>query len=158
MEGCSFRLSEVDRGQVAMPYVWRARAGQFRALGHHGYLDFPSGTLRTSAPQLARFLLSFIGDGQVDGTRILKEQTVQLMRTSAFPRIAPGQGLAWYRDRVGGSRVIGHDGSDPGVTTMMCFRPADGVGVLVLMNAEPENRHFESDVCKQLFKYADRRP
>ncbi|MFP6751902.1 MAG: serine hydrolase domain-containing protein, partial [Pirellulaceae bacterium] len=154
MEGCGYRLSEVDQGLVAMPSIWRARAGQFRSLGHHGYLDFPSGTLRTSAPQLARFLLSFIGNGQVDETRILKEETVHLMRQSAFPRIAPGQGLAWYRDRVGGSRVMGHDGSDPGVTTIMCFRPADGIGVVVLMNAEPENRHFEGDVCKRLFKYA----
>ena len=108
--------------------------------------------------QLARFLLSFIGDGQLDQSRILKVDTVHLMQRTAFPGIAPGQGLAWYRDRVGGSRVIGHDGSDPGVTTMMCFRPADGAGVVVLMNAEPENRHFENDVCKQLFKYADRRP
>jgi CubicO group peptidase (beta-lactamase class C family) len=158
MEGCGYRLSKVDQGQVAIPYIWRARAGQFRSLGHHGYLDFPSGTLRTSAPQLARFLLSFIGDGQVDEARILKEQTIQLMRRTAFPRVAPGQGLAWYRDRVGGSRVMGHDGSDPGVTTMMCFRPADGVGVVVLMNAEPENRHFEGDVCKRLFKYAGATP
>ena len=158
MEGVGYRLTEVDQDQVAMPSTWRARAGQFRGLGHHGYLDFPSGTLRTSAPQLARFLLSFIGSGQVDQTRILKQETAGLMRQPAFPRIAPGQGLAWYRDRVGGSRVIGHDGSDPGVTTMMCFRPADGIGVVVLMNAEPENRHFEGDVCKRLFKYAAATP
>ncbi len=158
MEGVGYRLTEVDQDQVAMPSTWRARAGQFRGLGHHGYLDFPSGTLRTSAPQLARFLLSFIGSGQVDQTRILKQETAGLMRQSAFPRIAPGQGLAWYRDRVGGSRVMGHDGSDPGVTTMMCFRPADGIGVVVLMNAEPENRHFEGDVCKRLFKYAAATP
>ena len=70
MQGSSFRLKGMDQAKIAMPYGFRKKTGAFKPLGHHGYLDFPSGTLRVTAPHLARFLLSFIEDGQLDGVRV----------------------------------------------------------------------------------------
>ena len=84
MQGSSFRLKGMDQAKIAMPYGFKKKTGVFKPLGHHGYLDFPSGTLRVTAPHLARFLLSFIGDGQFDGTRVLKAETVREMRKVSF--------------------------------------------------------------------------
>ena len=156
MTGSSFRLAGMDRSRLAMPYAVRKKSGQLKALGHHGYLDFPAGTLRTSAPQLARFLLCFIGHGKIDDVRILKESTVRQMQTVPFANVAPKQGLVWYYDKVGGSRVLAHDGSDPGVTALICFRPRDGSGFVLMMNAEPKNRQLEAELARQFFAYADR--
>ena len=50
------------------------------ARGHYGYPDDPDGRLRTSAPQLARFLLTFAQKGQC-GQRVLKQATVDTMET-----------------------------------------------------------------------------
>ena len=95
----------MDQAQIAMLYGFRKKTGAFKPLGHHGYLDFPSGTLRVTAPHLARFLLSFIGDGQFDGARILKVETVREMRKIPFPKADSTQGLVWYFDKLGGSKT-----------------------------------------------------
>ena len=157
MQGSSFRLKGMDQAKIAMPYGFKKKSGAFKPLGHHGYLDFPSGTLRVTAPHLARFLLSFIGDGQVDGVRLLKVETVREMRKIPFPKADSKQGLVWYFDKVGGAKVMGHDGSDPGVTAVMYYRPKDGVGYLFLMNGEPKNGKFEQALGQRLMKYAEGR-
>ncbi|MFP6901485.1 MAG: serine hydrolase, partial [Opitutales bacterium] len=109
------------------------------------------------APHLARFLLSFIGDGQLEGTRILKAETVREMRKTPFPKADSKQGLVWYFDKIGGSKVMGHDGSDPGVAAVMYYRPTDGVGYLILMNAEPKSGRFEKALGQRLMKYDEGR-
>jgi len=156
LNGCGFRLSDVDRSKVAMPYPLRRRSDHYQPKGHHGYLDFPSGTLRTSARQLARFLLSFVGNGRVDNVRLLKEETVKSMRRISFPKIAPEQGLVWFHGNSGGTKVMGHDGGDPGVSTFMHYRLKDGVGFIVLMNGDPRKRRFERTLTQRLLEYADR--
>ncbi len=155
MQGSSFRLQGMDQAKVAMPYGFRKKSGAFKPLGHHGYLDFPSGTLRVTAPQLARFLLSFIGDGQLDGVRILKAETIREMRKVAFPKADSKQGLVWYFDKLGGEKVMGHDGSDPGVAAIMQYRLKDDAGYLILMNGEPKSGRFEQALGQQLLKFAD---
>ena len=70
----------MDQAKIAMPYGFKEKTSVFKPFGHHGYLDFPSGAFLVTAPHLARFLLSFIGDDQVDGTCILKAESVREMR------------------------------------------------------------------------------
>ncbi len=157
MQGSSFRLKDMDQTKIAMPYGFRKKTGVFKPLGHHGYLDFPSGTLRVTAPHLARFLLSFIGDGQLDGERVLQAETVREMRKVAFPKADSKQGLVWYFDKLGGDKVMGHDGSDPGVSTIMQYRLKDGVGYVILQNGEPRNGKFEQALSLRLMKLAEGR-
>ena len=62
MTETSYRLAELDPAHIAMPQVWQG--GRFVELGHHGFPDYPAGTLRTSAPQLAHFLLMVMNGGE----------------------------------------------------------------------------------------------
>jgi CubicO group peptidase (beta-lactamase class C family) len=157
MQGSSFRLKGMDQAKIAMPYGFKKKTGTFKPLGHHGYLDFPSGTLRVTAPHLARFLLSFIGDGQLDGARVLKAETVREMRKIPFPKADSKQGLVWYFDKLGGDKVMGHDGGDPGVSTIMQYRLEDGIGYVILQNGEPRNGKFEQALSLRLMKFAEGR-
>ena len=152
MEGAGFLLASVDPKKVAMPYAYRKRTNGFKALGHHGYLDFPAGTLRASAPHLARFLLMFMGEGKLGEVRVLKAATVEAMGKIQFPKIDKKQGLAWYYDRIGGKQMIGHDGGDPGVVTQMFCDPKDGTGIIVLMNGEPKKGSFEKALTQRLME------
>ena len=155
MKGPAFRLRHLEKSaRVAVPYELKRRATRFKRLGHHGYLDFPSGTLRISARDLARFLLTFIEDGELDGVRLLKASTVAEMKRVAFPKVAPDQCIIWFRDKIGGQITMGHDGSDPGVSTAMSYRLKDGVGVLSLMNGAPRKRRFDATLATELFNDA----
>ena len=155
MQGSSFRLKGMDQTKLAMPYGFKKKTGVFKPLGHHGYLDFPSGTLRVTAPHLARFLLSFIGDGQLEGTRLLKTETVRQIRKIPFPKADSKQGLVWYFDKLGGAKTMGHDGGDPGVSTVMQYRIKDDVGYVILQNGEPKNGKFEQTLGQRLMKFAE---
>jgi CubicO group peptidase (beta-lactamase class C family) len=62
MRETSYRLAELDPSHIAMPQAWYGRS--FVELGHHGFPGYPAGTLRTSAPQLARFLLMVMNGGE----------------------------------------------------------------------------------------------
>lgn len=135
MEETSWHLRGLDRRDVAMPYRWDRRSERYVAYGQYGYPDYPDGALRTSAPQLARHLLAFVGMGEWNGTRILQASSVEEIRRSQIPDLIAGQGLLWYQRSFHGERMWGHNGGDFGVATQMFVRQRDGTGVIVLQNA-----------------------
>lgn len=153
IRGSGFRLAEVNPANLAMPYKYQKKSSRYQALGHHGYLDFPAGSLRIKARDLAQFLLMFMGEGKLDGHRLLKRSTVEEMKRIQSPKIDPDQGLIWYYEKFGKNKMLGHNGGDPGVASMMFFDPKDGAGFIVLMNAEPKNSSFEDELAERLLNY-----
>jgi CubicO group peptidase (beta-lactamase class C family) len=132
MSESSYRLTGLDPSHIAMPQAWRG--GRFVELGHHGFPDYPAGTLRTSAPQLARFLLMVMNGGEYRGVRLLAPATVRQMLTPQYPWLDSAIDLLWFNLWQGGEVLIGYEGEDPGVNTLMYFRPKDRAGVIVLAN------------------------
>lgn len=155
IKGSSFRLEKVDRSRLAVPYEYRKNQGGYKSPGHHGYLDFPAGSLRITAKDLSVFLRMFMADGEFNGTRIIKEGTVEEMMKIQFPKLDADQGLIWYREQFGKRRLIGHNGGDPGVASMMYFDPKSKAGFLVLMNAEPKNASFETNLARKLLSLTE---
>lgn len=146
MDQSSYRLKSLDRSKIAIPHQWKK--GKQQPLGHHGYLDFPAGTLRTSTNQLARFLMCIISGGEYKGNRILEQKTVREMLKVQYPELEETQALVWFRetDQEEESTSIGHDGSDPGVLTMMFYDPEEKIGFIVLMNGEPRGRGIDDEI------------
>jgi CubicO group peptidase (beta-lactamase class C family) len=134
MTETSWHLEGLDVSNVATPY--RGEAGNYRPMEHYGYPDYPNGQLRTSAVQLGRFLAAYMENGVYDGQRILDGATVEEMFEIQYPSISDTQGLMWYYDDWGDMVTVGHNGSDSGVSTDMYYRPADGVGIIVLANGQ----------------------
>jgi CubicO group peptidase (beta-lactamase class C family) len=132
MTETSFHLANLDESNVAMPY--EPAGHDFMAVGHSGYPTFPDGLLRTSVPHLARFLMMFANDGELDGVRILEAATAAEMRRIQFPALDETQGLIWFYADYGSHHVLGHDGEDDGTSSMMFFDPASKTGVLLVAN------------------------
>ncbi len=125
-------LAGLDTNNVAMPYSYSS--GTHTPLGHFGYADYPAGTLRTNAIQLARFLNMFLHDGELDGVRILESETVDTMLTIHYPNLSLSQGLPWFYQKIGTRWVWQHGGGDQGVSTLASFCPYDSTAVVVLAN------------------------
>jgi len=49
-------------------------------------------------------------------------------------RRIPGLGIGFFRDEVGGHRVVSHDGIMPGFNSAFVLAPDDGVGLVALTN------------------------
>lgn len=179
MKNTSWFLADLDREKHAIPYAYVDKPGASVEVlretgrvevarerpGHvahclYSFPNYPDGLVRTSVNQLARFLTAYVGDGGLQGQRILKPATVRKMLS---PQRAAGlgpddevQGLAWHtlRDDDGKATFWGHTGGDPGISTLMAFRPGDGVGVIVFENAA-ESKSLIA-VSKRLLRDADR--
>jgi len=77
MSHTSFRLSTLPRDLIAEPHEYKRY--NHIALGHHGYLDYPAGTLRVNPTNLGRFLIAIMRGGEYDGARILRQSTIDDM-------------------------------------------------------------------------------
>ena len=130
MNESSFFLKDLDRTHIAMPYSVDT-SGNYQPEGYYCYPDYPDGQLRTSASQLARHLIAFSRLGEYGGVRILAKATVEEMRKQ---QPASQEGLQWEPTTVAGKQLLGHGGSDVGVSTMIAFDPATGAGFVVLTN------------------------
>ncbi len=132
MVDTSFHLNELDLDAVAMPYDGYTPE-TFEAHGHFGFPTYPDGLLRTSVPHLARFLAMTAGLGAYDNRRILSEQSAAEMRRVQYPELDDTQGLMWYWDF---DSMVGHNGGDPGTSSLMFFDPETGKGALLVANGD----------------------
>ena len=156
MDHTSFRISDFDEEELAMPHTWKA--GAYEPRGHYTFADYPDGGLRTTAPDLARFLAAVSSGGALDGIRVLGEATVAEMMKVQRPEIAPSQGLVFQHVESGGEEWIGHDGVESGVATQMYFRPADGLGFVLLMNGDWGDKQPIRVIRKALVSFGETLP
>lgn len=153
MNSTSWFLAGLDLSQVARPHEWAG--GQYTALPHMGFADYPNGLLRSNVLDLANFMMAFLQGGMFSGNTILPQTAVDQMLTVQFPSINNTQGLNWYREAVyldNGNTVQmwGHNGGEAGTSTELYIRPQNGIGVAVLSNAEGDNMY----VIDALYNYA----
>lgn len=152
MDDAGWHLSDLDTDQIAMPYGWVG--GAWEPYGFYGYPDYPDGNLRTTAPQLGRFLAAITAGGTLDGERLLKASSVASLLTSQVPDLEDLQGLMWYGWQLGDDEVWGHNGGDDGVATEILFRPTDGAGVVLLMNGDADRWGPVEDIEMELLDLA----
>lgn len=140
MARSAWRLADLTDAAPALPYAWFR--GGYETDGHYGFPDYPSGSLRSSAHDMARFVLAIQQDGALDGQRVLTPESVQTMLSPQSRALDPDQGIFWYRWTLDGQEVWGHNGGETGASAEILITE-DGVGLVVLMNAEGRGRTLE---------------
>jgi CubicO group peptidase (beta-lactamase class C family) len=83
--------------------------------------------MRTTAEDMAKFMLAHINDGRYDHFQLLQPQTIQLMRTKTSPEY--GLGLIHYP-----RGWLGHGGSTVGYQSLWQFNPAKKCGFIIFTN------------------------
>lgn len=149
-----FRFADISTPDLAMPYRYHNDTGDLDPYFQYGYPDYPSGALRISAPDLARWLGAFMRFGIFQGARVLDEATVKLIRKDQLGGLVYWrQGLVWYGETHQGYPVMGHTGGDYGVSTRMFFRTDKQVGVCTMTNVYLGGRRWSAfrDVERELF-------
>jgi CubicO group peptidase (beta-lactamase class C family) len=148
----AWRLADLFAAGIepAIPYIFSHTTQSYFPFGHFAVPDYPPFGLRSSANDLAKFLLAHLNGGTLGGATILQPATVEMMHTPYYTGEA-GQPLSLsfsYETYAYGfgfelkvrtpqqeQYSVGHGGLDFGVATEVHFRPEQGVGVIVLGNA-----------------------
>lgn len=92
-----------------------------------------SGSMLTTATDVARFMLAHLRGGQYEGHRILREETVRRMHRQHFTHDARLSGWAhgFMEFHFNGQRLIGHTGDAYLFHSLLVLLPERGLGLFV---------------------------
>lgn len=94
---------------------------------------FPSGSLKSTAVDMAKYMEALSTDGATEEGRILSVATLRRMRQRSHQDAPEATGIAhgFFEQDIGGVRTLGHGGSVPGSNSRLEFVPGEGIGVFV---------------------------
>ena len=130
MNNTSWRLDEITQ-TIVTPYDYVH--GQYQAIEHYTFTDFPNGGLRATARDMFTFASTLVKGGQTGRYRLLNNATVHAMMTPQIPTIDNETGLHLFiMDNQ--NNLWGHDGGEQGAATIMAFNPTTKIGAIILTN------------------------
>src|SRR5262249_32951738 len=97
----------------------------------------PSSNLHSNVEDMARWALANLNHGELDGRRILKEQTYDIMWKPAHKLSdSDGVGISWFLGEYRGLATVSHGGGDPGYATFLVLLPEKKIAVVLMANCD----------------------
>jgi CubicO group peptidase (beta-lactamase class C family) len=150
MKHTGWFLSDLDTDNLAIPYTYQF--GTYYPIGYFSHPGYPSSLLKSSSSDLARYVMAYINEGELEGSRILNSSTVTLMNTVHYPQIASYIGLIWLLDYRDGKKVWWHRGGNKGCSTWISYSPADTLGIIILSNMSQWETNLDT-IYNALYDY-----
>ena len=105
---------------------------------------YPGGGFTSSAEDYLSFVIA-VASGRVLRPEVLR-QTWTRQKTSDGTESPFG--LGWGVSQLAGRKVVGFNGLQPSTTTSIHYFPNEGVGIVLLCNAETTNAEGDQDLSK----------
>lgn len=125
---------------VSDPSAYRSRAVDIAngyKMGYSTPLFSPTGGIKISAQDLAKYMIMHMNYGKSGGVRIISKKSSRLMQT---PVIATSEtskycmALLHTYNLIPGEDMVGHTGSAYGLYSAMFFEPREKFGVVMMTN------------------------
>jgi CubicO group peptidase (beta-lactamase class C family) len=95
----------------------------------------PSSTLHSNLVDMSRWALANLRCGELDGARILKPSTYDVMwKPTGDPKRPVA--ISWFQGGRGGHRTIAHGGGDTGYRSHLLLLPDDDMAVIIMINSD----------------------
>ena len=108
------------------------------------YIDVtPSTGLIEPSTDVARFMIAYLNQGNLDGKPIFSPKSVSAMNETTP---LDGRGLGWLIEDRQGLRLIEHSGGGPGFATIMRLYPGNNLGIVILSNGTDLDRDGLADL------------
>jgi CubicO group peptidase (beta-lactamase class C family) len=101
----------------------------------------PSSNLHSSVVDMARWAIANMSRGELDGRRILRDATYDVMWKPAREIGQPGgtarnAGISWFLSEHRGHASVGHSGGDTGYRTDIAMLPERKIAVVWMTNCD----------------------
>lgn len=116
---------------------YQYRSGQFESVPFL-YLNIaPAASLSATATDMAHFMLAHLQKGRYEDSRILEEDTAELMHQQHFTQYPELPGTAYgFRERLENNlRMIEHLGSLRGYSSLLSLIPDRNIGIFIATNS-----------------------
>lgn len=115
-------------------------------MGYSAPVFSPTGGVKISAHDLATYMMMHMNYGELNGVRIISEESARTMQTPVWKKQNKWEdqyGLCLYefvdfidddQYNIPGHYPIGHEGDAYGLRSIMIWSPADGWGIVAMTN------------------------
>lgn len=130
-------------------------------MGYSAPIFSPTGGIKISAVDLARYMTMHLQGGYYHNTRILSEESEEMMRSAiwTYPDMggnAYGLALERFYNIIPGKTLIGHGGNAYGLYSIMMFCPDENWGIVAITNGckaynEDSGDFFTDEAVRRLY-------
>ncbi|SEM78277.1 CubicO group peptidase, beta-lactamase class C family [bacterium A37T11] len=128
-------------------------------MGYNTPVFSPTGGMKISATDLARYMIMHMNYGKANGISIMPKKYAKLMQKQ-ISNTAEGYGMAMmnFYDLVPGEHMVGHSGNAYGLYSSMFFEPKMKFGIVVITNGchtgyTGEYNNFTRAVLNSLYNH-----
>ena len=115
-------------------YASRAKDLSNYVMGYTTPVFSPTGGMKISAPDLARYMLMHSNYGKYKGKRIISKKSAQQMQTAMSEEEGYGFAIETTSKLIPGKTLKGHTGVAYGLFSSMYFHPEEKFGIVVISN------------------------
>ena len=118
-------------------------------MGYSAPIFSPTGGMKISATDLAKYMTMHMNFGKYKGIRIISKKSAKIMQTKISEEEGYGLALANREDVIPGKMMTGHTGSAYGLYSSMFFNPKEKFGLVVITNGcNPKYTNGINDVLR----------
>jgi len=103
-------------------------------MGYSTPIFSPTGGMKISATDLAKYMTMHMYQGKYKGIRIISKKSAKVMQTKISEEEGYGLAIRTVSDLIPGKILKGHTGSAYGLYSMMFFDPKEKFGIVVITN------------------------
>lgn len=164
-----YDVDRLDRSKFVNLYDYHSDTGELKhspeayqsrseALAHYkmGYdtpVFSPTGGMKISAHDLARYMAMHMNFGELDGVRVLEEEsdrTIQNPVIKITDEAAYGLAIFTVKNLIENKTMVGHTGSAYGLYSSMFFIPDENIGFVAITNGVEEGEPVEHEYSSLL--------
>ena len=121
---------------TASPAAYAPKSEEIKnyTFGYSTPIFSPTGGMKISATDLAKYMTMHMNYGKYDGERLMSKKHSKLMQTKVSDQENYGLALQEDRNLFPGQLMIGHTGSAYGLNSAMYFNPKEKFGFVVITN------------------------
>lgn len=117
-----------------MAYAARRKEIQNYVMGYSTPIFSPTGGMKISAPDLARYMIMHMNKGEYNGVRIISKKSARSMQKKTAKKEGYGLAIMNIDDLIPDKKMRGHTGDAYGLYSAMFFHPKEKFGFVVITN------------------------
>ena len=121
---------------IASPSAYAPRREEIKnyVMGYSTPICSPTGGMKISAPDLAKYMIMHMNGGSYQGVKIISKKSSAIMQTKIAEEEGYGLAISNLDDLIPGKKMTGHTGSAYGLYSAMFFNPKEKFGFVVITN------------------------
>jgi CubicO group peptidase (beta-lactamase class C family) len=131
-----YEYDTVSKKFTAAPMAYAPRREELKnyVMGYSTPILSPTGGMKISVPDLARYMTMHMYKGEYNGVRILSKKSSAMMQTKISDEEGYGLAIRTVDNLIPGKIMKGHTGSAYGLYSTMFFQPDEKFGFVVITN------------------------